>query len=97
MKRDTRKYIIRRMTEEEIIKGKHHFYHYPRVIEYRGKFCILSAGDGDNISIMRYGNDFFVLSTRSNMGYAGVQLIDSATMEEIEEFFLQDTSELEIS
>ena len=94
MKIDKRKYIIRKDEWDE-------YFNALRVLEYKKKTFVLSAGSNDTINVFYYDkNTFAVLSTNFRLGYAGLELIDfnyeSSKTPPDESIFIQNTDELEL-
>jgi len=88
MKRENRKYKIEKAEWREF-EG---FYNPPLVIEYKGKRAPISAGYGDDIEVFRDSNDFVILTTRENLGYAGIEVFDE-NLTKIGEVFIQNVDE----
>ena len=94
MKRENRKYNIRRADFDDFEKTPQ-YYNMPLIIEYRGKKQILGAGNSDDISVFRYGSDMVVLSTNFNLDYAGLQIIDFENFNDTDSgVFIQNIHEI---
>jgi hypothetical protein len=93
MNKENRKYTIRKAEMHEV---SNQFYHMPMVIEYKKKTCVINAGTSDNVFVFRYDNDhFFIMTVNDHMKYAGFELININTMEVIQDFFVQDTTQID--
>jgi len=88
MKKENRKYNIRRAERHEV-SGQ--YYNMPLLIEYKGKTCVIGAGNTDKINVFRYDKDhFFVMAVNPALGYAGFELINIHDMEIVSDMFFQD-------
>ena len=88
---------IRRATWNEV---SNQYCNLPRVIEYKNKTFVISAGLYDYVTIFQYDkNTIAVLSTNDMLEYAGIELIDISDKSTLQpsyenSIFIQNTEEL---
>jgi hypothetical protein len=81
MKRDKRRYEIIYSNYGDFEKTPD-FYCLPKLLLYKGRKAVLSAGTSDHITVLRQEKNFAILSTNQLLGYAGLQVINSDLMTE---------------
>jgi GT2 family glycosyltransferase len=84
MKKDTRKWKI----TYDPYESKH------TIFQYRGNKLKLSAGRTDDITVLRDGKNFFILTTNEQLGYAGFEYVDSTDCVLIQDCFFQNIQEV---
>lgn len=62
-----------------------------RILEYKGKECILPCGTDDDLFYFRDSEYSVILGENFRLGYAGLVMINLDTMEIIGECFFQNT------
>lgn len=75
MKAETRKYSIKQAEFKDFDKTPQ-YVNLPLLIEMKGGKQVLFAGKGDTLTVLRKGDDTYILSTNFNLDYASLQLID---------------------
>lgn len=98
MRKENRKYIIRKATRDDF-SNIPQYYHWPLLIEYKGKKQVLTSGYHDAIHVFRYSNDMAVLSTNARHGYASLKIIDFKQLDDYGEnqVFISNLDKLDLT
>jgi hypothetical protein len=84
MKKDNRKWKI----TYDPYESRH------TIFRYKGNKLKLSAGRADDITVLRDGKEFFILTTNEQLGYAGFEYVDSTDCTIIQSDFFQNIQEV---